>query len=833
MTGSPNPLTIRTSQPLSQHVSVKYPSLYFNWLQKDNPTGVPDRFPELKNKFETTVPGIYCTGDLTGIPLIKLAVESGHELIDRFNADAQFTNRRSRNNDPNTYDFVIIGAGPSGLAAGLNAQKHGYRFVIIESSRTLNTIVNFPKGKPIYVTPAEPPFASPLSFSDGTKESLLEELGSTINQANLPIHENEMVQQIVQVGDQFEVVSAKARYKALRVIVSIGKTGNARLLGVPGENLPKVFTRLIDPGEHHNEDILVVGGGDSALESANALAEAGNRVTLSYRKPAFSRPKEQNIEAFTRLTREKRIRPMLGSTVEEVRESEVILNTEEGQKVLPNRAVYASIGTEVPIQFFRRSNIAMEGERNFAQRMMFAGLLLFASVLYFGKSAGITEVSGLTDFLAVPGRLLAAKWPSFFKGLMAWISFIGMVGSGTYIGLHVFRKRSAFFTNAWSTFKYSYYAAMFFVFGFLYLSHNLSNFNLAGWVPWKWYTAMYSLTIVVFGLRRIHVNPTGYIKRQTLLLMAIQVFPLFVFPLFLFPMLGDNGWLGTWVTEHVFPHRSYWRSFGFVLAWPLSLHNLALNRTVPFWLVFSLVQTFVVIPYIVYRWGKGAYCGWICSCGALAETLGDEYRTKAPHGPTAKKWDNVGQAVLWFAVIVTAMVITKTWFGVDIPGRRLWRDIYNIVVDIVFAGVLGVGVYFFMSGRVWCRFLCPLAALMHIYARFSVYRIFSNKKRCISCNVCTKVCHMGIDVMGYANKGIPMNDVECVRCSACVVNCPMQVLTFGRTEKIDVDNRAYKQHHMPLTPGWQSGLPEKDIRILLEDEGEKHPELPGKGLFGK
>ncbi|MEM9296010.1 MAG: 4Fe-4S dicluster domain-containing protein, partial [Planctomycetota bacterium] len=99
------------------------------------------------------------------------------------------------------------------------------------------------------------------------------------------------------------------------------------------------------------------------------------------------------------------------------------------------------------------------------------------------------------------------------------------------------------------------------------------------------------------------------------------------------------------------------------------------------------------------------------------------------------------------------------------------------------AGVLGVGLYFWFSGRVWCRFACPLAALMHIYARFSRFRILVDKKKCISCNVCTSVCHQGIDIMNFANKGQHMQDPECVRCSACVQMCPTGVLTFGQVNK--------------------------------------------------
>ena len=111
---------------------------------------------------------------------------------------------------------------------------------------------------------------------------------------------------------------------------------------------------------------------------------------------------------------------------------------------------------------------------------------------------------------------------------------------------------------------------------------------------------------------------------------------------------------------------------------------------------------------------------------------------------------------------------------------HVWFLSYKWFVDILFGGVIGVGFYFKYSGRVWCRFACPLAALMHIYARFTKFRIFADKKKCISCNVCTSVCHQGIDVMAFANRGAPMEDPECVRCSACVQSCPTGVLSFGR-----------------------------------------------------
>jgi polyferredoxin len=191
----------------------------------------------------------------------------------------------------------------------------------------------------------------------------------------------------------------------------------------------------------------------------------------------------------------------------------------------------------------------------------------------------------------------------------------------------------------------------------------------------------------------------------------------------------------------------------------------------------------------------------------MAETLGDEYRTAAPHGPAPKRMENIGQIVLVSAVLITAFGYWANHFG----HPSLWVDtakgVYKLAIDVFFAGVLGLGVYFFLSGRIWCRYGCPLAAIMHIQSRFSRYRIFSEKKKCISCNICTKVCHMGIDVMNFANKGIPMNDAECVRCSACVQSCPTETLSFGKIKEMsDVDNKGRMDAPDYGKEDWRAGI---------------------------
>lgn len=821
---------------------------YFNWLQKDNPTGEVEKYPEIDEKGETSLKGVFIVGDLTGIPLLKLAAESGKRAIDYFNGDDVFQKQRKNNSDSEINDILIIGAGPAGVAAGMEAIKHNYNFKILESAKRFSTIINFPKGKPIIAAPDEYSQESDLKINEGVKESLLDELNDQIKNIDLPIVEGVVVEKIEKKGDHFEIITNDTTFKSLRVVLAIGKSGNARTLDVPGEDLPKVFNRLIDPEEAKDEDVLVVGGGDSALETAIAVADCAKSVALSYRKSSFSRPKEQNEVKLNKLVEEGKIKLLLETNVKKIKENSVVLLDKESKEIeLDNSMVFTMIGKELPIDFFRRSDIKIEGELSLVAKLQFALLLLFAGVLYFGKSSADFYESffGKVDswgkvftsilsgefwykFFSLPEVLFSSLFSDsvriwsvtkYINAVVAYFSFVAFVLLGVYLLYRFIRDYAPDVKLNWQTFKYAYFISIGIFFAVVFFGGRYYGLELLGKSQGFWYTGFYSLTILIFGLRRMKIKPTRYIKLQTSALILIQALPLFILPEFVFPLLGKIGALGGengFVFTQVFPKESYWRSYGFILAWPLNFSNLYNSNITTFWLVFSVLQTFVIIPYIVYRWGKGAYCGWICSCGALAETLGDEYRTLAPHGQKAKKWENFGQWALLAAFIITGLKLVSVLYNINIPiinekvsyAADFMHKFYYIGIDVIFAGVLGVGVYFFMSGRVWCRFGCPLAAWMHIVNRFSRYRIFADKKKCISCNICTKVCHMGIDVMNYANKGIPMNDVECVRCSACVVNCPTEVLSFGSLPKADPNNELYRKIELPVVnkSDWKSGL---------------------------
>ncbi len=776
---------------------------YLNWLHLRWPAGTVEKLPEVRADGSTAVPGLYVVGDLTGVPLLKFAADSGARAAQTIVADPAF---KGRAEEEGTLDLVIVGAGVAGMAAALEARRHGLRFEILEASEPLSTLVNFPKGKPIYTYPRGMKPAGELQFTErsSVKEGLVAELREkTLGTGVTP--RLARAEHVSREGGRLAVHLAGGEVlRAHRVIVGIGRSGNFRKLGVPGEDRDKVSNRLHDPKDFCGRAVLVVGGGDSALETAIALASCGAHVTLSYRKTELSRAKPENVEKLETLRHDPTaevsveeptservtsaagpfmgerqqpgsVRLMLGSQVEEIREQEVVVRNAAGaDETLPNDAVFLMIGREAPLGFFRRSGVGITGEIGVRGWAALAAFVVFCAWLYHWKGGE-----------AIPWLGPLPRWLS--PDPARWWSALEAAGGELGAALHDPRTL-------------------------------LGTLRISGSAPSFFYTLAYSLIVLVFGIRRISRRKTPYVTVQTLTLTAVQVLPLFLLPEVLLPWMGHNGWFDGGVARSVadalFPAvsyghgREYWRAYGLILAWPLNVYNWFTPRPLWGWLALGTIQTFVLIPTLVYFWGKGAYCGWICSCGALAETLGDPHRQKMPHGPRWNRLNALGQVVLAVALgLMGLRVVGWVWPGS--PAERLFElgfHSYAWLVDLFLAGVLGYGLYFWFSGRMWCRFACPLAALMHIYSRFSRFRILAEKKKCISCNVCTSVCHQGIDVMSFANKGLPMSDPECVRCSACVQSCPTGVLWFGQ-----VDRRTGKE--LRGDPAWLAASPVRRIEL--------------------
>jgi NosR/NirI family transcriptional regulator, nitrous oxide reductase regulator len=716
---------------------------YADWLHTRWPAGTVEPLPEIRADGGTALPGVYIAGDLTGIPLLKFSLDSGARVARTIAADATL---RAGGDAGDAVDLIIIGAGVSGMAAAVEARRLGLSFEVLESSEPFATLVNFPPAKPIYTYPGGMVPAGALQVTATVKEALVDELRAQVDQADI----RPMTARAVRVARQAKGLGVRLEdgrtLGARRVLIAIGRSGDFRRLGVPGESLPKVFNRLHDPRDFAGREVLVVGGGDSALETANALAASGASVTLSYRRTALTRPKPENIEALERLRGEGagRIALRLGTHVKEIHDRDAVLSgADGGLETLVNHEVFLMIGRQAPLGFFRRSGLAIASEMTPRRWAAMALFIAFCGWLYNWKSGGV-----MSDLW------YRRHWfPTNLPALLA--------SAGGAFAAAASDPRTLLGTLAISA---------------------------AG--PSFWYTLAYSTVIVVFGVRRIRRRRTPYVTVQTITLMAVQVLPLFLFPEIILPQLGYHGLLPTGLADALFPAvnyghgREYWRAYGLILAWPLNVYNLFTHEPLWAWVAIGFAQTCVLIPLGIYFFGKGVYCGWICSCGALAETLGDTHRHRMPHGPRWNRLNLAGQVILAIAVamlvlrVVGWMLPAGNW--VDTHFDAVFKERYKWTVDVFLAGVVGYGVYFWYSGRFWCRFFCPLAALMHVYARFSRFAIVADKKKCISCNVCTSVCHQGIDVMNFANKGAPMQDPECVRCSACVQSCPTGVLTFGQ-----------------------------------------------------
>jgi thioredoxin reductase/ferredoxin len=726
---------------------------YTEWLHTRWPAGMVEKLPESRPDGSTNIPGASISGDLTGIPLLKFALDSGARIA------------RSAAPDPvrpgagQVLDLAIVGAGVSGMAAAVEARRLGLKFEIVEATEPFSTLVNFPKGKPIYTYPRSMKPAGELQVRADVKEDLVSELKAQTDRAG--IHpRTATAERVERKGDVLDVrLEGGATLRARRVLIAIGKSGNFRMLGVPGEHLDKVYNRVYDPKDYAGQEALVVGGGDSALETAIALAQAGAHVTLSYRRKEFSRPKHENVARIDRLAREGSLRLRLGTQVKEIRPRDAVI-ANGGDETIPNDVVFTMLGREAPLEFFRRSGIRIAGEMHRAQWAALSLFVLFCVWLYNWKSGGSMSQLfadrhwfpfNLPDLLSRAGGAIAAdaRTPSTLLGTIA-ISASG---------------------------------------------------------PSFWYTLAYSTVVVIFGLKRIRRRKTPYVTAQTATLMLVQVLPLFLLPEIILPQLAYHGLLPRGLLDALFPvvtyghGREFWRAYGLILAWPLDVYNIFTHDPLWWWIGIGALQTLVLIPLGIYFFGKGVYCGWICSCGALAETLGDTHRHKMPHGPVWNRLNMAGQGVLLIAVLILILRIIG-WIlpdgnWIDSIFDPFLKTPYKWGVDVFLAGILGYGLYFWFSGRVWCRFFCPLAALMHIYARFSRFAIVADKKKCISCNVCTTVCHQGIDVMNFANKGTPMQDPECVRCSACVQSCPTGVLQFGQ---VDRKGKTLKLDLLPASP---------------------------------
>jgi thioredoxin reductase/ferredoxin len=313
--------------------------------------------PLVKPNFETNVPGLFIAGELGGMGLIRKAAEQGRQAMHSIAA------KGGRAQADGELDVVIVGAGPAGLSASLTAIERGLRYQVIEQESGLGgAIFHYPRNKIAMTAPVELSLEGQVRMSEISKEELLEFWTGVVQRHRLDVRFGERMERIEALDGGFRVHTQHGRVLASRaVLLAIGRRGTPRQLGVPGEDLPKVVYRLIDALQYRGQSVLVVGGGDSALEAAIALAgEPGTRVTLSYRSAAFSRVKPKNRDTLERLAAQGRVDVLLNSEVEAISDAQVSLRTAEGRRMLDNEAVIVCAGGLLPTPLLKQMGIQFE-----------------------------------------------------------------------------------------------------------------------------------------------------------------------------------------------------------------------------------------------------------------------------------------------------------------------------------------------------------------------------------------------------------------------------------------------------------------------------------------
>lgn len=309
--------------------------------------------PHLNENFETNIRGIYIAGELGGMGLIKNSVEQGEQAVNYIVKSKKIAKE-------GVLDLVIVGAGPAGISATLAAKKHGLSSVTLEQDSLGGTVYTFPRAKIVMTSPMNLPLYGKVKLYNTSKDELLQLWYKVINEHNLKIHENTKVEAIIpQQDDTFKVVTSSGEtYFANNVLLGIGRRGSPRKLNIPGEDLTKVAYRLLEPERISGKKVIVVGGGDSAIESALLLME-DNEVILSYRKDKFSRLKPKNKEKILKAIEEETIKAIYNSNLVSIHEDSVLISIgNEGEsRQIANDLVYIFAGGELPTNFLKKAGI--------------------------------------------------------------------------------------------------------------------------------------------------------------------------------------------------------------------------------------------------------------------------------------------------------------------------------------------------------------------------------------------------------------------------------------------------------------------------------------------
>ncbi len=307
--------------------------------------------PHVSENYETNVPGIYIAGELGGMGLIKNSVDQGKAAVENMV-------NTGYKRDFSSLDLIIVGAGPAGISASLTAKKYNLQFRTLEQETLGGTVYTFPRSKIVMTAPMELPLYGKIKLYNTSKSELIELWDEALSKNEINIQEKTKVETITPENGHFKVRTAHGEeYKTKNVLLAIGRRGTPRKLGIPGEMSEKVAYRLLEPELIHDKKIVVVGGGDSAVESALLLADQ-NQVILSYRKDKFSRIKPKNREKILEAISEGKIDMRYNTNLSKIETQQVFIKDNEGKEIaVDNDLVYIFAGGELPTQFLQKAGV--------------------------------------------------------------------------------------------------------------------------------------------------------------------------------------------------------------------------------------------------------------------------------------------------------------------------------------------------------------------------------------------------------------------------------------------------------------------------------------------
>jgi NosR/NirI family nitrous oxide reductase transcriptional regulator len=751
--------------------------------------------PVLDEARRSNVPGVYVAGDLADAPILKAALLQGRQTGERVAADLKKGARAGQTD----VDVVIVGAGPAGVQAAIALHEKRVPYVVLERDRPFRTLDAFPKGKVLYADPREVPVPDGVDFPDAPKERIVRAWTADVQRRGLRVETNQEVTAIEGQDGAFVVKTSQGAWRCRKVILAIGRRGTPRRLGVPGEDADHVLYELDDPARYAGKPVVVVGGGDSAIEAAVALSEAGADVTLAHRGSRFDRPKRKNRARLEKSA----VRAKLGATIGRIGPKGVQLG--DGSTIKAD-AVFVLIGAELPLPLLRKLGITLVSDRaRELARIPF--LLAFAALIWcFYVLKQHRELLPFSGALGWVHEALRVPVP--------WLP----TADGSV------RTLDAGF---WGTLIYTLTIAFFAVLAVRRWNSPEQRKRYASLVAFQ--------AVVLFGVPEI-LAPI--VTSAPAKLYAIGVpWPLSIWSLAHEPAAW--GWLligalVSFVAIPLYVRRNNERfcswmcgcgglaeTLGDLWRWRAPRGDGA-KRAEGAGLVVLACAIPVTLLVLNDLWGLVGFHTWLDQ-----EVRVEDGRAVVADAPAVEQegymriseawtdgdrlhlrvqkydWDGAWHDNGWIREIAAgdalvypeqveeghyALPLAQATGPIEVRASSsslsratdFARSWYSLVVDFALASVIGVALYPLLGNRVWCRFFCPLRAYMQlISARIGRLAIAANDK-CISCGECTRYCQMGIDVQGFAEQGLHFDNANsaCIQCGICVDVCPMDTLSL-------------------------------------------------------